>query len=243
MGRLVRVGRERGRVTVTLDSPANRNALSQRLLDDLHAALDEITPVDRVVVLDHEGPAFCAGADLKERSTTAVDANKLVTAIERLENLPVPVIAAVRGPARAGGIGLLAACDLAVVDHAVSFAFTEVRLGVAPAIISVPILARCGWAALAGPFLTGEPFDAATAQRIGLVSHVTDDVTRTVDHLAEAITAGAPGAVAATKRVLRERASMADMQALSEALFAGAEAAEGMAAFAAKRAPSWSVGP
>jgi enoyl-CoA hydratase len=134
----------------------------------------------------------------------------------------------------------MAACDLVVVASTVTFAFTEVRLGVAPAIISVPILARCGWSKLAAPFLTGEVFDATSAREMGLVTHVTDDVDATVASLAAGIVAGAPGAVAATRRLLRGAAhNLVEMQALSEALFNSPEAAEGMRAFAAKTNPTW----
>ena len=135
----------------------------------------------------------------------------------------------------------MAACDLVVVAEPVTFAFTEVRIGVAPAIISVPLLARCGWSALAGPFLTGEPFDAAAAARMGLVTHVTDDVDATVERLCEGVLAGGPSAVAATKRLLRRPGTMPEMAALSESLFASSEAAEGIAAFLDKRAPAWAA--
>jgi enoyl-CoA hydratase/carnithine racemase len=163
----------------------------------------------------------------------------MVRAMQRLIDSSRPTIAAVQGPVRAGGIGLMASCDLVVVQHDVTFAFTEVRIGVAPAIISVPILQRCGWSRLAAPFLTGEAFDAPTAREIGLVTHVTDDVARTVATLAEGVLAGAPAAVAATKRLLRGGASWDEMQALSEALFASDEAQEGMRAFAERRTPQW----
>ena len=243
VGELVHCSVDGGVATITLDSPANRNALSRQLVGELHDALDRAEQPDvRVIVLTHTGPTFCAGADLKERSTTPADSTPMARAIERLGTSAAPTIAVVNGSVRAGGVGIMAACDLVVVARAVTFAFTEVRIGVAPAIISVPILARCGWSKLAGPFLTGETFDTATAKDMGLVTHVTDDVVDTVDRLLAGVLAGAPGAVAATKRVLRQsQPNMADMQALSEALFQSAEAAEGMRAFAEKRTPSWAA--
>ncbi|MGZ4722937.1 MAG: enoyl-CoA hydratase-related protein, partial [Ilumatobacteraceae bacterium] len=141
MGQLVDVAVVDGVATITLDSPENRNALSQQLLADLHRALDAAeTSRARVVVLTHTPPVFCAGADLKERSTGVVDSTSFVSAIERLGALASPVIAAVDGPVRAGGVGLMAACDLVVVNPSITFAFTEVRIGVAPAIITGPIL-------------------------------------------------------------------------------------------------------
>lgn len=231
-----------GVATITLDSPANRNALSTALLTSLHDALDRAEQPDvRVIVLTHTPPVFCAGADLRERSNGPTDAGPMMRAMRRLVEAAQPVIAAVQGPVRAGGIGLMASCDLVVVQRDVTFAFTEVRIGVAPAIISVPILQRVPWTRLAAPFLTGETFDAATAHDMGLVTHVSDDVPTTVRALVDGVLAGAPGAVAATKRLLRGERSWEAMQSLSEELFGSAEAAEGMRAFAEKRTPRWAA--
>lgn len=248
MSELVHCSVEGGVATITLDSPGNRNALSRQLLEELHVGLDRTEQSGvRVIVLTHTAPVFCAGADLKERSgagsaAIASSSSLMVRAIERLGSGNAPTIAAVNGPVRAGGVGLMAACDLVVVHPTVTFAFTEVRIGVAPAIISVPILARCGWSKLAASFLTGEAFDATTARDMGLVTHVADDVAATVGTLVGGILAGGPSAVAATRRILRSAApNMTEMQALSEALFNSPEAAEGMRAFAAKSPPAWSV--
>ncbi len=241
MAELVHCTVERGVATITLDSPANRNALSRQLVADLHTALDRAEQPDvRAVVLTHVPPAFCAGADLKERGSGPTSNQPMANAMERLSSCAAPTIAAVSGSVRAGGVGIMASCDLVVVHSAVTFAFTEVRIGVAPAMISVPILARCGWSKLAAPFLTGETFGADAARDMGLVTHVTDDVPAAVQQLVAGVLAGAPNAVAATKRVLRQAApNMAEMLVLSEALFGSEEAAEGMAAFAEKRPPSW----
>jgi enoyl-CoA hydratase len=243
MAELVHCTVDGGVATITLDSPANRNALSRQLVADLHAALDRAEQPDvRVVVLTHVAPAFCAGADLKERGTGPTSNQPMASAMERLASCAAPTIAAVSGSVRAGGIGIMASCDLVVVNSAVTFAFTEVRIGVAPAMISVPILARCGWSKLAAPFLTGETFAAAAARDMGLVTHVTDDVDATVAQLVAGVLAGAPKAVAATKRVLRQaQPKMSEMLVLSEALFGSEEAAEGMSAFAEKRSPSWTA--
>ena len=242
MGHLVSVAVTEGIATITLDSPANRNALSQQLLADLHSALDDAeTDKARVIVLTHTPPVFCAGADLKERSTGVVDSTSFVRAIERLGTTSAPVIAAVDGPVRAGGIGLMAACDLVVVARAITFAFTEVRIGVAPAIITAPILARCGWSKLASAYLTGEVFDTATALDMGLVTHVSDYVPGTVVNLCRDLSLGGPNALAATKQLLRRPHSMAELQALSESLFTSDEGREGMAAFGEKRPPRWVV--
>ena len=247
-----------GVATITLDSPANRNALGRALLSDLSAALDRATAPDvRVVVLTHTGPAFCAGADLKERSSSAADSGPpdsrpMVDAMRRLMDADAPTIASVKGPVRAGGIGLMASCDLVVVAASVDFAFTEVRIGVAPAIISVPILGRANASLLRAPFLTGERFDAQRARSIGLVTHVgsdSDDVDRIVAELCAGVLAGAPSAVAETKRLMRTVPTLGrdvafeQMRALSDSLFQAADAAEGMAAFLEKRRPTWHTEP
>jgi methylglutaconyl-CoA hydratase len=240
VGHLVSVAVTEGIATITLDSPANRNALSQQLLADLHDALDGAEAADaRVIVLTHTPPVFCAGADLKERSKGVVDSTSFVRAIERLGTTSAPVIAAVEGPVRAGGIGLMAACDLVVVARAITFAFTEVRIGVAPAIITGPILARCSWPKLAAAYLTGDAFDTETALDMGLVTHVSDYVPATVANLCRDLLLGGPNALAATKQLLRRPHTMTELQALSESLFTSDEGREGMAAFAEKRFPRW----
>ena len=229
-----------GIVTVTLDSPANRNALSQQLLADFHNALDEAERDHaRVIVLTHTPPVFCAGADLKERAAGIVDSTSFVRAIDRLGTIAAPVIASIDGPVRAGGIGIMAACDLVVVNPSITFAFTEVRIGVAPAIITAPILARCAWSKLAAPYLSGEVFDAARALDMGLVTHVVDDVSASVAELCRDLLLAGPNALAATKALLRRPHTIAELQALSESLFTSDEGREGMAAFAEQRPPSW----
>jgi enoyl-CoA hydratase/carnithine racemase len=249
---LVHLDVDGGVATITLDSPDNRNALSRQLVAELHAALDDAEQAGsagevRSIVLTHTPPAFCAGADLRERASGPPDSAPIVRAFERLMDATVPTIAAVSGPARAGGIGLMASCDLVVVDSAVTFALTEVRIGVVAAIISVPIFRRVVPTQLASALLTGEPFDADYARHVGLVTHVTHDVTAVVDHLCAAITLGGFNAVTATKRLLRDATTdvstrneaFARVRALSDHFFQSAEAAEGMAAFLEKRRPSW----
>lgn len=246
MGELVRHRMERGVAWVTLDSPSNRNALSRQLIAELHEALDAAEAEHaQAIVVGHAGNTFCAGADLKERSDGPVDSTPMVRVLQRLSDGAIPSIAAVNGAVRAGGVGLMASCDLVVVHSSTTFAFTEVRIGVAAAIISVPILARVNPSLLAAPFLTGEAFDAADARAMGLVTHVSDDVDATVGHLIDGLLEGAPAAVAATKALLRRVPTLPraeayeEMRQLSEALFQSADAAEGMTAFRERRKPSW----
>lgn len=263
---IVHVTVDDGIATITLDSQPNRNALSRALLAGLHGALDVAEHADaRAIVLTHAGPAFCAGADLKERAAAQAPgsatptkptapagsggSDPFVHALERLMDTPRPTIAAVKGAVRAGGIGLMAACDLVVVDEGTTFALTEVRIGVAAAIISVPILARVAPSHIATAMLTGEPFDAAAARSMGLVTHVSADVDATVAALCAGIAQGSPRAVAATKRLLHTVPSLARneafvaMAALSSEMFSGDDAREGIAAFTEKRRPAWAPTP
>jgi methylglutaconyl-CoA hydratase len=249
---LVRVEVGRAVATVILNSPRNRNALSRRLLADLDEALTQaIEAADvRVIVLTGAGPAFCAGADLTEqRDADPADPPlaRLPEVMQRLWTCPQPVVGRLNGPARAGGVGLLASCDLVVAPADVTFAFTEVRIGVVPAVISVPVLRRLAPQDMHRLFLTGETFDAAEAQRVGLVDEVAAPsefdtaVTRVIDQLLR----GAPEALAITKSLTRSLAGLpakdafAQVAALSAARFASAEGQEGMRAFAEKRDPSW----
>lgn len=233
--------------TITLDSQHNRNALSKQLLAELHSCLDDAEgSTARAIVLRHEGPAFCAGADLKEQSDQPTDPSAFVSILERLMDAACPTIAAVDGAVRAGGIGLMASCDLVVVNATTTFALTEVRIGVAPAIISVPILRRVPAGKIAAAMLTGESFDASAAREMGLVTHVSDDVAGTVARLCTGVRSGAPRAVRETKALLRSvsesdrTSAFAAMASLSAELFGAPEAALGMAAFRRKQQPDWS---
>jgi methylglutaconyl-CoA hydratase len=245
---LVDVRHDDGIRTVTLDSPANRNALSSRLLDQLAQALRDATSdaAVRAVVLTGAGTVFCSGADLSERGSAAP--NRMPEILTTLEESPVPVLVRVNGHARAGGLGLIAAADMAVAAAAASFAFTEVRVGVAPAMILVPALRVMDRRFLARMVLTGERFDAHQAVAAGLLSAVVDaeaDLDAWVSAQTTALRKAAPGAVRATKELLRALPAQGWSDGLATAattsadLFAGAEAAEGMAAFLEKRQPEW----
>jgi enoyl-CoA hydratase len=167
-------------VTVTLDSPANRNALSRRLIAGLRDALTAAAAADAVhaILLTHTGTTFCSGAALDEMrdGDTADGTRDLLALFRHLLTLPIPVVARVDGATRAGGLGLLGACDIVLASARSTFAFTEVRLGLAPAVISLPLRPLLTARAASRYFLTGETFDAATAQEIGLVTAAGDDV-------------------------------------------------------------------
>jgi methylglutaconyl-CoA hydratase len=231
---------------ITLDSQHNRNALSRQLVGELHAALDRCGG-SRVIVLTHAGPTFCSGADLRERSepNAVIDSTPMAAVMERLIASECPTIAALNGAARAGGVGLMAACDIVVVAPTLTFAFSEVRLGVAPAVIAVPVLRRVSASAVRSAMLTGDPFDAEYAREIGLVTYIDDDVERRVDQLCESLLAASPRAIAATKQLLARvpgldyRTAFAQMSALSDDLFRRPDGVEGMLAFREKRTPVW----
>ncbi|GAA0914361.1 enoyl-CoA hydratase family protein [Streptomyces thermoalcalitolerans] len=241
------LGRTRTRAveTLSLDSPDNRNALSAALVGELAGALADCAEDDgvRAVVLTHTGTTFSAGADLRDPPHP----DALTGLLRQIVALPKPVVARVTGHVRAGGLGLLAACDIAVASHRATFAFTEVRIGVAPAVISLPLLPRADPRALARYCLTGERFDAAEAVRTGLVTAAGDDADAVLEPVLDGLRRSSPQALAETKRLLAARVleafdrDAADLTALSARLFSSAQAREGMTAFLERRDPSWVV--
>ncbi|MBT3154770.1 enoyl-CoA hydratase family protein [Streptomyces sp. CHD11] len=237
--------RTRGVETLSLDAPERRNALSAALVGELATALTDAgqdTGV-RAVLLTHTGNTFSAGADL--RDPPAPEA--LVALLRQIVELPRPVVARVTGHVRAGGLGLLAACDISAAAHTATFAFTEVRVGVAPAVISLPLLPRTDPRALARYYLTGERLDTAEAARIGLLTAAGEDVDAILAPILDGLRKSAPEALAATKRLLTARVletfdrDAAGLTALSARLFASAPAREGMTAFLERREPEWTV--
>ena len=242
---------EAGTATITHDSPANRNALSaqlrRELLDALHATEEDDS---RVVVLTHTGSVFCAGMDLEEsRGAGAGDqgVHEFRRILEGIWTHPKPVIVRLAGPARAGGMGMVAAADIAIAVEEATFAFPEVRIGIVPAVISVTVLPRLLPRAAHELFLTGETFDAQRAVVIGLLNasvpaaELDAEVARYTGMLAK----GGPEALALTKQMLRRAPAptmaedFAAMLEISAARFASDEGQEGIRAFAEKRPPSW----
>jgi methylglutaconyl-CoA hydratase len=241
----------RGVATLTLDSPANRNALSRAMRAQLSSAIRDALADDavRVIVLDHTGRVFCSGMDLAEAAGGGVENQGVREFPELLAALwtsPKPVVAVVRGPARAGGVGLAAACDVVVAASSASFAFSEVRLGLVPAVISAVALPRMVRHVAHRLMLTGEVFDAATAATGGLVDLVAPDdaVDDTLAGLLTALAAGAPTPLAETKRLLRAGSPLEfdALLELSARFFAGDEGQEGIASFREKRPARWVPG-
>ena len=247
--RLLQVTVAGGVARLVLDSPANRNALSRALRGQLREALDAALADDavRVVVLDHTGRVFCSGMDLSEAAGAGAGdqgVRELPDLLETLWTAPKPVVATVRGPARAGGVGLAAACDVVVAAASATFGMSEVRLGLVPAVISAVVLPRMQPPVAHRLMLTGEVFDAATAAAGGLVDVVApdDEVDAVVDGQVMALAAGSPWALAETKRLLRAgglRGSFDDLLELSARAFAGEDGQEGIAAFREKRPARW----
>ncbi|POX45081.1 enoyl-CoA hydratase [Streptomyces sp. Ru71] len=245
MTALVGRSRTRGAETLSLDSPDTRNALSAALVTALAAALTDCAkdPGVRAVVLTHTGNTFCAGADLRDPPHP----DALVALLRQIVELPKPVVARVTGHVRAGGLGLLAACDIAAASAQATFAFTEVRIGVAPAVISLPVIPRADPRALARHYLTGERFDAHEAVRVGLLTTTADDVDEALAPILDGLRRSAPEALAETKRLLTARVletfdrDAAHLTALSARLFSSAQAREGMTAFLERRDPAWVV--
>jgi methylglutaconyl-CoA hydratase len=247
--RVVKVEVSRGVATLTLDSPANRNALSRAMRAQLREALDAALADDavRVVVLDHTGRVFCSGMDLSEAAGGGVQdqgVREFPDLLESIWHSPKPVVAVVRGPARAGGVGMLAACDVVVAAESASFAFSEVRLGLVPAVISAVVLPRMVPHVAHRLMLTGNVFDAATAATGGLVDLVVPDADVEGELRAQLVelTGGAPTALAETKRLLRARTpdlGFDELLELSARFFASEEGQEGIASFREKRPARW----
>ena len=238
---------------ITLDSPENRNALSAPLVEELgtHLRTAMGDTAVRAIVLTGNGPAFCAGADLKNRGDAIAPgsdkANPFVEILRLMWDGPKPVIVAVNGHTFGGGIGLVAAADIAVSIESAKFSFSEVRLGLIPAMISVVVLPKIGSSQAMRLFLTGERFTAAAARDYGLLHRVVtaDTLIEAVQEEVDAIAAGGPLAVAEAKKLICTVAQLPMDEAFAYAeekinlMFRSEEAAEGMAAFVGKRKPEW----
>lgn len=235
---------------LTLARPERRNALSEELvsglLDSVQRALAD--PAIRAIVLTAQGHTFCAGADLKQGGIAPRSGEQpFVTLLRTLWQAPKPIVGVIPGSAYGGGVGLMAACDLVLAAEEASFAFSEVRIGVVPAMISVVVLPKIGIHNGMWLFLTGEPFSARRAQEIGLVHRVVprQDLDKALAELVELLRLAGPNALKHAKWLVRNIPALSmdegfrRTEALIAELFASEEAQEGMRAFAEKRKPSW----
>jgi methylglutaconyl-CoA hydratase len=243
--------------TLTMARPEQRNALGPGLIEALASAVDRLEKDAsvRVVVLTGAGTVFSAGADLSSMKSQGVgdpEANRrnAITMggfFHRISELPKPVVARVQGPALGGGVGLMAACDIVVAAESAFFSFSEVRLGIVPALISPFCIRRLGPAAARRLFLTGEKIVARAALQLGLVDEVAPDAELdvAVGRVVDALLQGAPGALATAKRLVADVSRMSLEDALPHTadvlarVRASEEAREGISAFLEKRPAAW----
>jgi methylglutaconyl-CoA hydratase len=236
---------------ITLNQPEKRNALSAEIVVGLGAHLQEAIADDRVrvIVLTGAGAAFCAGADLKSGGVSpGGDAeNPFVTLLKTIWEAPKPVIGRINGHAFGGGIGLAAACDISLAADSAMFSFSEVRIGVIPAMISVVVIPKLGTHNTMWLFLTGERFSAQRAAELGLIHRAipAPDLDRAVEDVVGLIRLGGPNAIREAKQLVRRVPELSMDEAFRYTskkigeLFTGDEAAEGMLAFLEKRKPKW----
>jgi methylglutaconyl-CoA hydratase len=250
----------RGIVTLTLDRPEAKNALSAALVERITESLASLAgdATVRAVVLTGAGDVFCAGADIGEMRAAGAaapaqneaDSRRFARMLECLERQPQPTVAVVNGAAYGGAVGLVAACDIAVSVAGARFALSEVRLGLVPAMISPYVIRAVGAREARRWFLTGEAMDAATALRIGLVHEVAaaGALAAAADGVLRPLLAGAPGAQAEIKRLVRhatgrsdagDDAMLADTARWIARVRSGDEAREGLTAFLERRKPGW----
>src|SRR5262245_18063772 len=244
-------------VRITLNRPEVRNAFNEELIAELTAWAEsiEVGGPTRVAVLAGAGKMFCAGADLTwmskmvayTRDENVRDARAMARMFEALDNLPIPLIGRVHGAALGGGVGLAAVCDIVVAAEDAAFGFTEVKLGILPAVISPYAIGKIGVSAARELFLTGARFSASRAKEIGLVHAIgeANEIDRIVAKYVNDLLTSAPEAVAAAKQLIAHVATSTGIAATDYTIDAIAdrrvstEGQEGMGAFLAKRPPSW----
>ena len=245
MGAL-RIERDGGTMRFTLARPESRNAFDAALIEELGTAFVDVGTA-RAVVLSGDGPSFCAGADVEwmrasadlDLETNVADANAMRRMFEAIDRCPAPVVAVVHGHVLGGGIGLVVCSDIVIAEHGTAFAFSEVKLGIVPAVISPFALRRIGESAARRYFVTGERFDAETALRLGLVHEVTDDRDAALSRvLGELATAG-PRAARHAKRLILDRPDGAETARRIAERRTSDEGQEGLRAFLERRRPSW----
>jgi methylglutaconyl-CoA hydratase len=250
---------EQGVHTITLARPDVRNAFNEALIQEIRQAFESAgaDPAVRCIVLAAEGKAYCAGADLNwmrrmadySREQNLQDAGELARMLAAIDQCPKPTVARVQGDVYAGGMGLVAACDMAVSISSAGFCLSEVKLGLIPATISPYVIRAMGARASQRYFLTAERFDAAQAHRLGLVSEVVAteaELDERVTALCQTLLQASPNALRECKQLLRDVTGQAIDAALIERTVSGiadirasAEGKEGVQSFLQKRKPSW----
>ena len=245
MGAL-RIERDGGLLRVTLARPETRNAFDAALIAELSEAFVDVGTA-RAVLLAGDGPSFCAGADVEwmrasvdlDRDANIADATALRRMLEAIDACPAPVVARVQGHALGGGAGLVACADIAIADADAVFAFSEVKLGIIPAVISPFALAKIGPSAARRYFVTGERFDAQTALRIGLVHEVDADLDGAIERILGELRTAGPRAARHAKRLVLDRPDGPETARRIAERRTSEEGQEGLRAFLERRKPSW----
>jgi methylglutaconyl-CoA hydratase len=245
MGAL-RIERDGELLRITLARPETRNAFDAALIAELAEAFVDVGKA-RAVVLAGDGPSFCAGADVEwmrasaelEYDANVADANALRGMLEAIDRCPAPVVARVQGHALGGGVGLVACSDIAIAEEQTVFAFSEVKLGIIPAVISPFALAKIGPSWARRYFVTGERFDAATALRIGLVHEVTGDLDAAVEQVVAELRSAGPRAARHAKRLVLDRPDGPETARRIAERRTSDEGQEGLRAFLERRSPDW----
>jgi methylglutaconyl-CoA hydratase len=245
----LRIERDDDVLRVTLARPETRNAFDAALITELAEAFVDVG-TSRAVVLAGDGPSFCAGADVEWMRASAdlgldenvADANALRRMFEAIDTCPAPVLSVVHGHALGGGVGLVACSDVVISDPATVFAFSEVKLGIVPAVISPFALRKIGESAARRFFVTGERFDAATALRIGLVHEVSDDVASALERVLGELRTAGPRAARHAKRLVLDRPDGAETARRIAERRTSEEGQEGLRAFLERRRPAWAPG-
>ena len=246
----LRIERDGDVLRLTLSRPETRNAFDATLISELAAAFVDIGKA-RAVVLAGDGESFCAGADIEWMRASAgltqdeniADANALRRMLEAVDTCPAPVVAVVQGHALGGGAGLIAAADIVIAHEQAVFAFSEVKLGIIPAVISPFVLRKIGESAARRYFVTGERFDAATALRIGLVHDVIPDLDGALDAVVGELRTAGPRAARAAKRLVLDRPDGAETARRIAERRVSEEGQEGLQAFLERRRPGWAPSP
>jgi methylglutaconyl-CoA hydratase len=242
----LRIEREADVLRIAMARPERRNAFDAALIDELAAAFADVGD-SRAVVLSGDGPSFSAGADVEWMRSSVdlsydenvADALRLRAMLDAIDSCPAPVVGRVQGHALGGGCGLVACCDIVLAEPTAQFAFSEVKLGIVPAVISPFALAKIGPGAARRYFVTGERFSAAEALRIGLIHDVTDDLDGAVERVERELLSAGPAAVRAAKELARAAQSADETARLIAAHRTSPEGQEGLRAFLEKRPPAW----
>ncbi len=242
----LRIERETGVLRVAMGRPERRNAFDAALIDELAATFADVGDA-RAVVLSGDGPSFSAGADVEWMRSSVdlsydenvADALRLRAMLDAIDSCPAPVVGRVQGHALGGGCGLVACCDIAVAEPTAQFAFSEVKLGIVPAVISPFALAKIGTSAARRYFVTGERFSATEALRIGLIHEVTDDLDGAVERVVGELLSAGPSAARTAKELARAPQSAEETAERIAAHRTSQEGQEGLRAFLEKRSPGW----